>query len=479
MSSEFLRKSGEMLRSGRAIEERLCDFTGLVGSHVPGAHATVLLFERESDDFLLRATSLRLPANRQDLQFGARGTVAGLALRERRPLLLSEINRAAGAHGRGEMIFLPLLFAGDTIGVLAVESVADNGALKECADTLAEAAAILSEALGASLREESASLRMTKIAAINEAGVNIISTLDLERLLKLVATSANLIMEAESCVIRLLDPQTGKYAIREYHGTKRDAEQKELFRMDTKAVTLLLKGAPAVLVRDASEEAGWREFAGVARTMVGLPLRQGTEIIGTMSVFDKFPAKTFYPGTFGVDDQATFEKFARYCEKAVANAMAFERNERLRSLDELTGLPTLRYFQDRLLHEISRAKRFQRRLVLMICEVAPKMEGGEAVSRSRADTVVKRIGSVIRLALREYDILARIGERKFAMLLPEAEDGKSSAIPRIKKAILADVDELRKGTRGITVDVRFGHAAFPEDGDDHEKLIFKSNLMKV
>jgi hypothetical protein len=27
--------------------------------------------------------------------------------------------------------------------------------------------------------------------------------------------------------------------------------------------------------------------------------------------------------------------------------------------------------------------------------------------------------------------------------------------------------------------VRFGHASYPEDGDDHEKLIFKSNILKV
>jgi len=81
-----------------------------------------------------------------------------------------------------------------------------------------DAAVLLSDAVGVSLREESAALRMTKIAAINEAGINIISTLDLSRLLKLVATSACLILEAETCVIRLLDPETGKYGIREYYG---------------------------------------------------------------------------------------------------------------------------------------------------------------------------------------------------------------------------------------------------------------------
>ncbi|HEY5995816.1 MAG TPA: diguanylate cyclase, partial [Candidatus Deferrimicrobiaceae bacterium] len=438
MPGDFIRKSGELLRAGRPIDERLRDFAGLVGSFIPGTHASVLLFDRDSDDFFLRATTLRLPPNQQCFQFGAKGTVASLVLSENRPMMLSEVNRPSGSVSRGEVLFHPLLFGGEPVGVLAVEAVSDSSRLKDCAGVLAEAAGLLGDAVGASLREESTALRMTKLAAINEAGVNIISTLDLGRLLKLVATSGSLIMEAESCIVRLLDAETGKFAIREFDGTKSESEQKDLFRMDTKAVTLLLKGAESVLVRDASEEADWKEFAGLVRTMICLPLLNGNEIIGTLSVFDKFPLKTFYPASFGVEDLTTFERFARYCEKAVANAMIFERSDRLKNLDELTGLPTLGYFQDRLLNEISRAKRFRRRLVLMICEMSPRMDGDEFPSRVRSDAVIKRVGNVIRLALREYDVLARISDRKFAMLLPEAEDGKTSAIPRIKKAIMED-----------------------------------------
>jgi hypothetical protein len=64
------------------------------------------------------------------------------------------------------------------------------------------------------------------------------------------------------------------------------------------------------------------------------------------------------------------------------------------------------------------------------------------------------------------------------MILPEAEDGQMSAIPRIKKSILDEVDEIRRTMKDLKVDVRFGHASFPEDGEDHEKLIFKSNILK-
>jgi len=234
-----------------------------------------------------------------------------------------------------------------------------------------------------------------------------------------------------------------------------------------------------VLVRDAAQEPGWRDFAGVARTLACLPLHGDGEILGTVTIFDKFPHKTFFPSSFTPEDLSTFGKFLRYAEKAVANAIAYERNERLKNLDESTSLPTLKYFQERLLHEISRAKRFERRLVLMICEIQAHVPGGPHSRAGRGDWVMKRVAKAIRTSLREYDIVARISEGKFGMILPEAEDGKISAIPRIKKAIAAEAEEVHRRAKGSRVEVRFGHAAFPEDGDDHEKLIFKSNILKA
>jgi diguanylate cyclase (GGDEF)-like protein len=174
----------------------------------------------------------------------------------------------------------------------------------------------------------------------------------------------------------------------------------------------------------------------------------------------------------------TFGKFIRYVEKAIGNAIVFERNERLKNLDESTGLPTLQYFQSRLHHELSRAQRFRRRLVLMICEVAPRIPAKEFSAVDREEWVIKRLAKVIRTALRGYDVVSRISEWKFAMILPEAEDGKMSAIPRIKKAIIDEVEEIRRSMKDLKVDVRFGHARYPEDGEDHEKLIFKSNILR-
>ena len=81
------------------------------------------------------------------------------------------------------------------------------------------------------------------------------------------------------------------------------------------------------------------------------------------------------------------------------NAIAYERNERLKNLDEATSLPTLKYFQERLLHEISRARRFQRRLVLMICEVQSHVPSGSQSCARHADWMMKQAVSYTHLTL--------------------------------------------------------------------------------
>ncbi len=479
MADAFAGNAADILRSAKPIEERLKEFCEELSGFVGGGNVSVLLFDRDSEDFFVRTSTRRAHPAAPEVHFAAEGTLEELALAERRPVVLEERVPPAGSRRQGAVMMLPLVSSGEPHGVLVVHAVTSAGIPEERQAAITDVSKVLADTVGASLREESAALRMTKIAAINEAGVNIISTLDLSRLLKLVATSACLILEAETCVIRLLDPQTGKYGIRESYGMKTEGEQKDLFLLDKKAVTRILKGEPSLLVRDVSAEKDWSEFGDAARTLICLPLRGEEDILGTITIFDKFPHKTFFPSSFTAEDLATFGKYVRYVEKAVANAIAYERNDRLRNLDESTSLPTLKYFQDRLLHEISRARRFQRKLVLMICEVHARVPE-EALPRvGRSDWVMKRVAKTIRETLREYDVVARISDAKFGMILPEAEDGTMSAIPRVKKAISASVEEIRRKSKDARVDVRFGHASFPEDGEDHEKLIFKSNILKI
>ncbi len=280
-------------------------------------------------------------------------------------------------------------------------------------------------------------------------------------------------------MLRLYDEDSGKYTIREFYGLKGEDVQKMLFQLDRAVVVEVLKSGNPIIVRDIGEDDQYKKFDGYAKTFICYPLKEGVDVIGTATIFDKFTQKTFYPVPFTNEDLNNFEKFIRYAEKAVSNAITFERNEKLKNIDDVTGLPNLKYFQARLITELNRAKRFSSKLVLMICEIIPHMSFEEFYMKWKGDRIIKRIARNIRGTLREYDVVARISENKFGIILPQAEDGKISAIPRIKKSIEDEIGAIREEGKDIKVYIKFGHATYPDDGEEYEKLIFKTNILKL
>src|SRR4030067_472273 len=60
MPADYLRRIGEILRSGKPIEERLREFCQETGGFLPGSVSSILLFDRDTEDFYLRTTTLRV-----------------------------------------------------------------------------------------------------------------------------------------------------------------------------------------------------------------------------------------------------------------------------------------------------------------------------------------------------------------------------------------------------------------------------------
>ena len=477
MSETFVRNVGDILRSGKPIEERLEEWCNAVSGFVGGGIISVLLFDQDSEDFFMKFSTCKIRENIPGIRFASKGTLERLALIERRSIVLEERTPPKEGCRQSTFMMIPLVSCEEPVGVLVLNTVTESGFSEELQSAVCEAAKLLGDTIGSSLREESVTRRMAKIAAINEAGVNIISTLDLSQLLKLVSASACMIMEAEVCIIRLLDQETEKYGVREFCGNKTEEERKRLLLLDKKAVSHILKGEPSLLVRNLLEDEGWSEFSDAARTQICLPLKGDEGLLGTVTIIDKLTQKTF-KSFFSTKDLATFSKFVQYVERAVSNAIVYARNDQLRNLDGLTGLPALKYFRSRLVNEVSRAKRLKRRLVLLVCEVRVRVNAGSSNRDDHVENyVLKQVAKTIRGTLREYDVVARINEAKFGMILPETDGGNMSAVGRTSRAIRAEVERISK--KGTAVDVRFGYAVYPDDGDDQEKLIFKSNILKV
>ncbi len=105
----------------------------------------------------------------------------------------------------------------------------------------------------------------------------------------------------------------------------------------------------------------------------------------------------------------------------------FRLNRRLRRLeaaarcDGLTGLLHAGAFASRLEAEINRASRYDRRVSLLLLDLDDFKLLNDRYGHPAGDRALRFVASSLRGALRETDVIARIGGDEFAVLLPETD----------------------------------------------------------
>lgn len=99
-------------------------------------------------------------------------------------------------------------------------------------------------------------------------------------------------------------------------------------------------------------------------------------------------------------------------------------NEQLRQLalrDGLTSLYNHTYFQDALLKEISKARRYNRNLSLIIFDLDHFKSVNDTYGHLMGDEVLRQVAREIKNSIRDADIAARYGGEEFAVILPETD----------------------------------------------------------
>lgn len=120
-------------------------------------------------------------------------------------------------------------------------------------------------------------------------------------------------------------------------------------------------------------------------------------------------------------DLPFLELIASYCALLRKQEHLVQRLEHLATTDPLTGVPNRRALMGNLDVEVSRARRHERPLAILMADLDGFKVINDRFGHEQGDAVLRRVGGILADSLRASDHCGRYGGEEFVVLLPETD----------------------------------------------------------
>ena len=145
---------------------------------------------------------------------------------------------------------------------------------------------------------------------------------------------------------------------------------------------------------------------------------------------------------------------------------------RLSAIDRLTGLFNRGYFDERVEAELSRARRGQQPLSLVMIDVDHFKRFNDRYGHAAGDTALRTIAALVRNMVRRHDIVSRYGGEEFVVVLPETSaDAAVEKLEAIRAAVEAAAIRLPRQQGSGSLTISAGVSTFPADGVTTDDLL--------
>ncbi len=150
--------------------------------------------------------------------------------------------------------------------------------------------------------------------------------------------------------------------------------------------------------------------------------------------------------------------------------IAREKLETIASTDILTGLPNRRYLEEALTKRISEAKRFDFEFAVFFIDLDMFKEINDTLGHTWGDQLLTSVANRMKLALREYDILARFGGDEFVLVIPRINKAEEATIIA-NKLINIFKESFPLGSESVFITSSIGISLYPRDGSIPAELL--------
>lgn len=127
---------------------------------------------------------------------------------------------------------------------------------------------------------------------------------------------------------------------------------------------------------------------------------------------------------------------------------------RLSTVDGLTQVFNKRYFVETLERELSRARRYDRPLALMMFDIDHFKRCNDTYGHRAGDHVLRHLADLVRQRSRKVDVVARYGGEEFAIILPEIDvRGSAQFGESIRRLVEQEMFAFEGQTIPLTISV--------------------------
>ncbi|HET7208227.1 MAG TPA: diguanylate cyclase [Terriglobales bacterium] len=203
------------------------------------------------------------------------------------------------------------------------------------------------------------------------------------------------------------------------------------------------------------------------RSALAVPLEGLDGVVGVLALYEA------EKDAFTADHLRILLAVSSKMALAIENALKYQQAESSATTDYLTGLPNARSLFLQLDRELSRCKRANSNLTVMVCDMDGFKQINDRFGHLEGNRVLKLFAQRLKESCREYDYVARMGGDEFVVVAP----GLTSEASRVKMHHLREMAKKAgfEVCREDILSLSVGQAIYPDHGLDAEQLLAEAD----
>lgn len=335
LESETLMEVSRVANSTLEIQSILQMITEIVAEQLDRDVCSIYLVSDDRKSVVLRATNGLKAESIGKVRLSLNEGIVGRAAKELRPIPVPDVKRdprfknvpITGETEFSSMLAVPIVREGTALGVITLQTRAVYNYSRDETDLLT----LISHNVAGAIRNaelyENMRRQLQRLNVIHDLGMAINSILDLDRLLPDICCRTAELLRAEGAIVWLLEGENS-LIIKASYGLPEDLDVTKPLPLGEGIAGKVAQEGKPMLVEDTREMPLDTRISGVeARSVMAVPLKVGTHVIGTIGHYNK--RINGRVTTFTNDDLETLSAVASMSAIAIENARLYHE-EKLR-----------------------------------------------------------------------------------------------------------------------------------------------------